>query len=278
MEKHLMVGVCADGASSYAVRFIKDFFHSPCDIRITLFHVAPPKGSWCSGNPRAKGEKLLEDARKWFIDHSFCSKNKIEIKSIHSRGNTAREIVQEGHKGMYDAVVLGRQTPSMLEEFFDYRVGSKVIWEDINFPLWFCKCPHDIPKKNVLLCVDEDPPSQRIADHVGFMLNDNPNHDITMLHVRNSKEMGAVTSEDVFALCREHLTGNGVDESRLSEVVIESDNVAKAILQHAAKRHYAAVAVGRGIHDQTAVEKLFPRSVCVKLLQGLEGTSLWISR
>ncbi len=278
MEKHLMVCVCDDGASSYAVRFIKDFFNSPCDVRITLFHVAPPKGSWCTGNPRKKGLELLEETRQWFINHSFCGDHKIEVKSIHSRGITAREIVQEGHKGMYDAVILGRQTPSMLEEFFDYSVGSRVIWEEVDFPIWFCKYPPDIPKKDVLLCVDEDAPSQRIADHVGFMLHDNPHHEITMLHVRNSKEKGVATTEDVFALCRRHLTGNGIHDDRIKELVLESDNVAKAILKHAAGKHYAVVAAGRGIHDQSAVEKLFPRSLSVKLLQGLEGSALWISR
>ncbi|WP_320171380.1 universal stress protein [Maridesulfovibrio sp.] len=278
MEKHLLVGVCADGASSYAVRFIRDFFNSPCDVRVTLFHVAPPKGSWCTGDPRKKGEKLLEETRQWFIDHNFCTKSRVDIKSVHSHGNTARDIVQEGHKGMYDAVILGRQTPSTLEEFFDYSVGSRVIWEEINFPLWFCKCPQDFPKKNVLLCVDEDAPSLRIADHVGFMLNDNPGHNITMVHVHNPGKAGAPSPAHVFEACRENLTVNGVPDDRISELVIEGDNVAKAILKHAAEVHYSVVAVGRGIHDKTAVEKLFPRSVCVKLLQGLEGPALWISK
>ncbi|CCO22870.1 universal stress protein [Maridesulfovibrio hydrothermalis] len=278
MEKHLMVCVCADGAASYAVRFIKDFFNSPCDVRITLFHVAPPKGSWCTVNPLKKGRQLLEETREWFINHSFCDESRIDIKSIHSRGSTAREIVQEGYKGMYDAVLMGRQTPSMLEEFFDYSVGNKVIWEQIDFPLWFCKCPLDIPKKDILLCVDEDAPSQRIADHVGYMLSDNLNHDITMLYVYNPKKEGAATAEDVFALSRKHLVANGIDAQRIKELVLEGSNVAQTILDHTAEKNYAVVAAGRGVHDQTAREKLFPRSVCVKLLQGLEVTALWISR
>lgn len=225
-----------------------------------------------------KGQVLLEETREWFLTHSFCTESKITIKSIHSRGNTTREIIHEGHKGMYDAVIMGRQTPSMLEEFFDYSVGNKVIWEEIDFPLWFCKYPHEIPKKDVLLCVDEDAPSQRISDHVGFMLNDNPNHEITMLHVRNPKEKGAIQAEDIFAVSREHLTNNGVEPERIKELLIESDNVAKAIIKHASTQNYAVIAAGRGVHDQTAVRKLFPKSICVKLLQALEGSALWFSR
>ncbi len=277
MEKHLLVCVREDSSASYAVRFIKNFFHSPCDVRITLFHVAPPKSSWNKGT-LSKGRKLLDDTRQWFIDHNFCEESKIDVKSIYSRGNTAREIVQEGHKGMYDAVILGRQPQSALEEFFDYSVGSKVIWEEIDFPLWFCKCPQEIPRKDLLLCVDEDFPSQRIADHVGFVLGDNPNHGIIMLHVHDSKEKGAVTAEDIFSITRQHLEGNGVAPERIKELVLDGDNVARAILDHVAKRPYAVVAAGRGVHDKTAIEKLFPRSLSVKLLQELEGAALWISR
>jgi len=277
MEKHLLVCVRADCTASYAVRFIKNFFHSPCDVRITLFHVAPPKSSWSKG-ALVKGRKLLEETRKWFIDNSFCAESHIDIKSIYSRGNTAREIVQEGHKGMYDAVILGRQAQSVLEEFFDYSVGSKVIWEEIDFPLWFCKCPQEIPGKDVLLCVDEDAPSQRIADHVGFVLGDNPNHDITMLHVHDSKEKGAATVEDIFEITREHLQGNGIAPERIKELVVDGDDVVKAILEQVAKKPYAAVATGRGKHDKTAIEKLFPRSLSVKLLHELEGAALWVSR
>ncbi|NDV25816.1 universal stress protein [Desulfovibrio sp. JC010] len=277
MEKHLLVCVRADCTASYAVRFIKNFFHSPCDVRITLFNVAPPKNSWSKGT-LAKGRQLLEDTRKWFIDHSFCDESKIDIKSIYSRGNTAREIVQEGHKGMYDAVILGRQSQSVLEEFFDYSVGSKVIWEEIDFPLWFCKCPEELPRKDVLLCVDEDAPSQRIADHVGFVLGDNPNHDITMFHVHDSKEKGAATVEDIFEITRDHLEGNGIAPERIKELVVDGDDVVKEILAQVAKKPYAVVAAGRGKHDKSAIEKLFPRSLSVKLLHQLEGAALWVSR
>ena len=277
MEKHLLVCVREDCTASYAVRFIKNFFSSPCDVRLTLFNIAPQKTSWNKG-VLTKGRQLLEDTRKWFIDHSFCEESKIDIKSMYSRGNTAREIVQEGHKGMYDAVILGRQSQSVFEEFFDYSVGSKIIWEEIDFPLWFCKCPEEIPRKDILLCVDDGAPSQRIADHVGFMLKDNLDHEIAMLHVHDSKEKGAATAEDIFEITRGHLLANGVAPERIKEIVVDSDDIAKSILRQAAIKPYAAVAVGRGEHDKTAIEKIFPRSLSVKLLQQLEGATLWVSR
>ncbi|MBI9112020.1 universal stress protein [Maridesulfovibrio ferrireducens] len=278
MEKHLLVCVCDDGTVSYSVRFIREFFNSPCDVRLTLFHVAPHGGSWGVHNSAQKGRKLLEKVKDDFIANSFCKENKIDIKSISSRGGVAREIVQEGHKGMYDAVVFGRQATFMFEELFDYSVAHRMIWEDITFPLWFCKCPQEIPKKDVLLCLGDGEPSQRITDHVGYLLSDDSVHDITLLHVQKSKMAKAENSKKLFAVAREHLKANGIEDTRITERVVEETNVAKAILTEAAKGHYAVVAIGRDFHDKTAKEKILPESVSVKLLRKLEGATLWISK
>ncbi|WP_031481480.1 universal stress protein [Maridesulfovibrio frigidus] len=278
MEKHLLVCVSDDGTAAYSVRFIRDFFDSPCDVHVTLFHVAPQGGKWGSHNPTQKGKTLLEKTKKWFVDNSVCTESKIKIKSVISRGGIAREIVQEGHKGMYDAVVLGRQTAFLFEELFDYSVSHRVIWEDITFPLWFCKCPQEIPKKDVLLCLGDGEPTKRIADHVGFILNGNPSHNVTLLHVHNAKESNAEDSKKMFVAAHEILVANGLEASRITERIIENVNVDKAIQEECARGHYAAVAIGREYHSKTAKEKLLPNSISVKLLRKLEGAALWISK
>jgi hypothetical protein len=278
MEKHLLVCVSDDGTAAYSVRFIRDFFDSPCDVHMTLFHVAPKGGEWGVHNPVQKGLKLLEKTKAWFVDNSHCKESKIKIKSISSGGGIAREIVQEGHKGMYDAVVLGRQTSFLFEELFDYSVSHRVLWEDITFPLWFCKCPQSVPKKDILLCLGDGAPTERIVDHVGFMLNDNPDHNVTLLHVYNAKESNAEAARKLFAAANKILAVNGVDESRITQRSLEDSNIAKAIQTEAAKKHYAVVALGRAHHEQTAKEKLIPESISVKLLRKLEGSALWISK
>ena len=278
MEKHFLVCVCDDGAESYAIRFIRDFFNFPCDVRLTLFYVAPPNGSWGGRNSTLKGTKLLEKIKGNFLANSFCSESKVDIKSTISRGSIVREFVQEGHKGLYDAVIFGQQAISAFEELFDYSIPSRMIWEDINFPLWFCKCPQEIPKKNVLLCLGSGAPSQRITDHVGYVLSEDSAHSITLLHVHNHKKELEESSKVLFEAARENLVVNGVDESRITQRVVEGANVAKAIYDEAVRGHYSVVAVGRDFHDKTTKEKLLPGSVSAKLLRKLEGAALWISK
>jgi hypothetical protein len=278
MEKHFLVCVCDDGAESYSIRFIRDFFNFPCDIRLTLFYVAPPNGSWGVQNSTLKGTKLLEKIKENFLANSFCSESKVDIKSTISRGSIVREFVQEGHKGLYDAVIFGRQAISAFEELFDYSIPSRMIWEDINFPLWFCKCPQEIPKKDVLLCLGSGAPSQRITDHVGYVLSEDSAHSITLLHVHNRKKELEESSKVLFEAARENLMANGVDESRITQRVVEGTNVAKAIHDEALRGHYSVVAVGRDFHDKTTKEKLLPESVSAKLLRKLEGAALWISK
>lgn len=278
MEKHFLVCVCNDGAASYSVRFIRDFFNFPCDIRLTLFHVAPQGGSWGASNNDSKGLKLLEKIRDNFLVNSFCRESKINIKSINSRGSIAREFVQEGHKGLYDAVIFGRQATSTFEELFDYSIPNRMIWEDITFPLWFCKCPQEIPRKNVLLCLGSGEPSQRITDHVGYVLSEDSAHSITLLHVQNPKKEKVENSDILFEKARLNLVANGVDESRIIESIVKGTDVAKVIEAEAQKGSYSVVAVGRDFHDKTTKEKLLPDSVSAKLLRKLEGAALWISK
>ncbi|WP_291330179.1 universal stress protein [Desulfovibrio sp. UCD-KL4C] len=278
MEKHFLVCVCDDGAESYSIMFMRDFFNFPCDLRLTLFYVAPQNGSWGVSNSITKGTNLLKKIKDNFLANSFCSESKVDIKSTTSRGAIVREFVQEGHKGLYDAVIFGQQSLSAFEELFDYSIPSRMIWEDINFPLWFCKYPHEIPKKDVLLCLGSGAPSQRITDHVGYVLNEDAAHSITLLHVHNRKKKQKESSKFLFEEARVNLIANGIEESRITQKVVEGSNVAKAIHAEALRGHYSVVAIGRDFHDKTTKEKLLPESVSAQLLRKLEGAALWISK
>lgn len=269
MEKHILICVSDNIAASYTLRFVRDFFDDPCDLRMTLLFVAPKE------NSITKGNGLLEKARKWFEDMHFCDESKIELKTLSSHGNAAKMIVQEGHKGLYDAVLIGRKEFSIFEELFDYRVSPLLLWEDLGFPLWFCRAPKDDGKFGVLLCVGDDGPSIRMADHVGFILNDNKKHNVTLFHVASDRSDMA---QKAFFKAREALIANGVDESRISELIVSGRNIFKAIRAQAVKGKYAVVAVGRGQHRKSAKEAVLPDSISIKLLRSSDLGSIWISK
>ncbi len=78
MQKELLLAIGDDRAASYNLRFLKEVFDSFCDLKLTLFYVAPRLTTWEMDErslvPRGtgfdefreytktKGEKSLDDA------------------------------------------------------------------------------------------------------------------------------------------------------------------------------------------------------------------------
>jgi nucleotide-binding universal stress UspA family protein len=273
MEKHILICVSDDMAASFSMNFVASFFKTPCDVRMTLLFVTPKDAD---RSALAKGNGMLEKARTWFENRQFCDPGKIDLKTLPSHGDPAKMIVQEAHKELYDAVLIGRRNSSIFEELFDYSVSHRILWEEIGFPIWFCCTPSDGKRSGVLLCVDNDEPSMRMADHVGFILNDNEGHDITLFHVDTGKSQ--TDADYIFTSAREILIANGVAEERIKQLSVRSSNIFKAIKNQSSKGGYAVVAVGRGQHRKSAREAVMPGSVSVKLLRSAEPETLWISK
>jgi nucleotide-binding universal stress UspA family protein len=128
----------------------------------------------------------------------------------------------------------------------------------------------------VLLCVDESEPSQRIADHVGFMLQEE-DHSITIFHVDDGEGKNI---DSILAQVQQTLKVNGIAEERITTLVVRTPRVASAILEEAEKGAYAVVAVGRGGSQPKGLFKkwLVGGSRSMKLLDTLENAALWVSK
>ena len=92
------------------------------------------------------------------------------------------DIAKEGKIGHYDAVVLGRRGYLVFECFLQDSVTREILDRKIDFPIWVCR-QFEENRKNVLLCVDGSKQSLHIADHVGFVLKDEEEHTVTILHI-----------------------------------------------------------------------------------------------
>ncbi|OIQ50039.1 Universal stress protein family protein [Pseudodesulfovibrio hydrargyri] len=294
MQKELLLAIGDDRAASYNLRFLKDTFDSFCDLRLTLFYAAPRSALWDrqeAGLPlsdeaadqivahnKDRGKKALEDARRWIMDIAGCDGENLRTKVVHSRLGTARELIAEAREGLYDALILGRRGFSWFEEIFENSVCHELLWQDIDFPIWVCKRPPQVPHQNVLLCLDGSEPALRMADHAGYMLAQEPRQSFTLFHVAQTGYADVRSSrifEEALAILGEH----GIPEERMDIKMVTGRNPVKAILKEARAGHYAAVAVGRrGTGSQTRMENLFPSTVSVNLLRQLQETALWISK
>ncbi len=289
MDRHLLVTISNDPQHLHGIRYVAYFFHNKKDIRLTLFNVvAESPAVWAeelSFETVTQGEemarknldrsmKTLAECKRILVQHGFSPDN-IDTKHTSQGMSRAMTILREGEEGLYDAVVLGRRATMKLEEVLDESVSKGLLMEEITFPLWICRDP-EWGRHNVLLCADGSEPSLRVADHVGFMLEKEPEHSVTMLHVNRSGRARDV--DEIFARTREALERNGVAAERIHSRVLESSKPAQAILKEAQERRYAAVAVGRTGAGGGLLGRLFMGSVSMALFREIREAALWACR
>jgi len=289
MDKHLLVTVSEQQSTLYGVRFAGNLFSNREGVKFTLFYTVPRGPQVWTGERdyesvneaeiqakknENRGRKALRTARQELMKMGF-EEEQIKTKLQHRRFSKAIDIIQEGAEGLYDAVVLGRRGLSRLEEAFDESVSKKVLEEKSNFPIWICRRP-DLERKGVLVCIDGSDASERILDHVGFILAGEKEQEVTLLSVNNSRQRSKKDTEAILLTAGDALVKNGFPSEMIKTKVVEDSNVARAILSEAATGRFSAVASGRTGAGQGLLGKIFMGSVSTRLFRELEGSALWL--
>ena len=292
LEKHLLVTISEDINALYGLRFVHGFFSRPGFTRLTLFYVSPrqqdsggfeAKAPFCeSGRDSGQGSACrqppaaLAAARDWLLSMDFPS-DRIELKSAPAKLGTVKDIAAEAEQGLYDAVVLGRRGLSWFDEIFQDSITHRLLWESISFPLWICRNPKK-GAKNVLLCVDGSEECLRMADHVGFILRDEPEHSVTVFHNRALGLPEGTRIEELMGQAAQALTSNGLTDERIDFLVKSSKDPVDLILTQARQGGYAAVAIGRSSGKPEGLAGHIFGSTSLTLLRKLESSALWISK
>ena len=286
MEKHLLVTVSDDLSCLCGARFVGSFFKNKSEIKITLFYVAPLFDYMERGKTpyqrqteqkindayRDKGQNALDEARKYFLSRGFNAEH-IHAKLVSRQLGTVKDIVHEGRKGLYDAVVLGRRGYAVFEGVFTDSISKGMLDQEIDFPIWVCRHPEE-GRKNVLLCVDGSEPSLRIADHVGFIL-EKEEHTVTLLHVDTEETK---TPEEIVEEARKKLLDNHFPEERIKTAVVSSSRIVNTVLEEMERGSYAVVAVGRAGQHKGLLKNWLVGSRSMKLLEMLDKAVLWVSK
>ena len=150
MSRHLLITVSEQQSALYGVRFVGNLFTNKEDFKLTLYYAVPRGPQVWTGERdhesvheaeiQAKknvnrGRKALQAAQKELVNMGFTD-GQIDLRLQHRMFSKAKDIIQEGAEGLYDAVVLGRRGLSRLEEAFDESVSKSVLEEKSNFPIW----------------------------------------------------------------------------------------------------------------------------------------------
>ena len=252
-------------------------------MKITLLYLTPqPPGRFeadretelQSKKSEATGRKALNAVKRELLKLGF-TEEQIFTRLRARRLSKVNEIIQEGCEGKYDAVVLGRRGLSWLEHAFDESVTQTLFEQQWDFPIWLCRKP-DPKRKDVLACVDGSDASHRMLDHVGFVLGQAREQDVTLLAVSRKGNVADRAVEDIQNEGQERLVADGILPERIRFKVIHEANPGKAILGEAGTEHFAAVAVGRTGTGMGLLKKVFVGSVSRTLFRELEGASLWL--
>jgi len=288
MERHLLLTISDDLNLLCGVRFAASFFRNTRQTKLTLLYVAPSHQSVSphadavqhemdrkqSKIYREKGQMALNASQKYLTERGFPSEN-IATRLISRRFGTVEDILFEGRGGHFDAVILGRRGYTLFEKAFANSVTREIINRDIDFPVWVCRHPEG-GRRNVLLCVDETEPSLRIADHVGFILEAEPEHSVTLFHVDLGEGKDA---ETILQYAHQKLIDNKVPEQRIHSRIVKASKVVKPIVEEVERGGYAAVAVGRGgTQIKGLFDKLLTGSRSMELMEILDKAALWVSK
>lgn len=98
-----------------------------------------------------------------------------------SQRDVAGDIMYEARKGNYDALVIGRRGVGKIEEMvMGISVSAAVTGKCYDMPIWVVD--GRVNSRRFLLPVDETFNSLKAADHLGFILQDNPYTEINLFH------------------------------------------------------------------------------------------------
>ncbi|MEF2146041.1 MAG: universal stress protein [Desulfovibrionaceae bacterium] len=290
MNRHLLVAISDNPRAIHGVRFVSSFFSQSCDLKLTLF-AAFPQGPrvWeeeksyetltLSDDYARKYEQQFRqalDAAKAMLTAGGFDTNNIDIKCVPQTGSTVDDILNEGEKGLYDAVVLGKRGLMRLEQLVERSVTEEALKHKTTVPLWICRTP-DEDRLGVLLCLDGSEACYRIADHAGFMLGMATHHPITLFQVVSGKTHSPDT-ETIFARARAILDENGVETERIECRTADNAKISQTILEMADKGGYAAIAMGRTGAGKGLLGRVFLGSASRQVMLGLRDSALWLCR
>ncbi|WP_167590464.1 universal stress protein [Oceanidesulfovibrio indonesiensis] len=270
MERHLLITISEDQTALFGVRFAASFFSAKDHVRITLLYIAPGED-----DPDVSATSALSAAHEKCLSFGF-SESMVDSKSLTRRTSLIKDILAEAQRGMYDAVVLGRRGVSRLEEVLGESTSRRILEESAVTPVWICRIP-DPTRKNVLLCMDGSEQAYRMADHVGFILGSEQDHDVTILCVlepgSDPESMNPVVQRATALL-----TENGMDAKRITSRVENNDNPAQTIATLARDEGFAVVAAGRAASVGSVLGQLFTDSVSASLFRDSGGSTLWVAK
>jgi len=308
MEKKVLLAVDdslhAKNAVDYAVRVGA----VARDLSYTLFCVQPGISQFLleeartSSQANAELKKVIRkntaDARgileklKEHMVRSGVDAARIELETEPKAQGRAKDIIERGQQGLFDAIVVGRRGLTRTQKFFMGSLTANLVEHSRVIPLWVVD--GEVTAPGIMLAVDGSESSLRAVDHLSFMLSGLPSESrVTLFHVppraadycvvdfdeRDSAIDAVVTQGDrrcvdqFYAHAFKKFKQAGIMEAQIElKTHGRSANVGKAILAEVRKGDYGTLVIGR----RGLSRAFFMGSVSRYVIENVSGRALWI--
>jgi nucleotide-binding universal stress UspA family protein len=234
--------------------------------------------------------KILGESKKIMIKLGI-EESRIKTISQQQTMGTAKTILDYGKQSLCDAIVMGNRGVSRLAESFMGSITNTVLEHTSITPIW--AVGGDAKPSKILVAVDGSESSLRAVDHVSFMIGDNPDIEITMLHItprlrdyctiefdeEGDEIRDVITSSDkkcvesFYVHASKRFKEGGLKESQIHIKQLESKlKIGSMIVEEVEKSGYSTVVVGRrGINNS-----FFLGSVSRYVLTNTKDCAVWL--
>ncbi|MFO7988508.1 MAG: universal stress protein [Thermodesulfobacteriota bacterium] len=203
MEKQILVPVDQSRTSLQAVRYAARASSFIKDLHCVLFHVQAPVSLYLKEEAardlhvraqmnkalkknEAAAMKVLAHLKSEMTDAGF-PEDRIRLLTRPRELGLAQDVIEYAQKHMLDAIVVGRRGVAGIHKFFDTSVSDAILERSQVIPVWMVNkdARQDSPEK-ILVAIDGSEDALRAVDHVGFMVSENKEIHVTLIHVTNT--------------------------------------------------------------------------------------------
>jgi nucleotide-binding universal stress UspA family protein len=307
MEKKILLAVDDSVHAKNAVQYAVKMASQVNDLTFSLLHVQPAISQYlleeAEKNLKAKAElknlvrKNTEASQHILEKHKAdmvrtgISESCIETTTQPRALGIAKDVMDRGQQGLYDAIVVGRRGLSRIQKAFMGSLTADLVEHSKVVPVWIVDGP--VTSSKVMLAIDGSESSLRAVDHLSFMVGGNPDVHITLFHVtprlvdycvvdfsNKESDMEKIVTQgdrrcidDFYALAQKNMERAGIEEAQFDiKVVKRNMNVGKAVVDEAKKGKYGTVVVGR----RGAGQSFFTGSVSRVVIDKTVERALWL--
>jgi nucleotide-binding universal stress UspA family protein len=309
MKRNILAAVDGSVFSFNALRYLSHLFTDLEDIFVHLLYIVPtgfqsPDRGWlddfelmCRIGPKArgllaKGKRFMEEAVLQ-LGRRGIAPEQVTTTVRPARGGIAADILFEARNGLYDALLIGRRGIGKLEEMFMGSVSAAIVDTCFDLPIWIVD--GKVNSRRFLLPVDGTFNSLKAADHLGFILKDNPYAEITLFHLAalfadeakkiNRQALHEIWGEEwcmahlekddsLYSAPEQLLLEHGISPSRIKRFSKDGGiSAPKHILRRSVIDKHGTIVIGRrGKH----VKKGILKGVSENVLRMANGVAVWI--